>query len=303
MSWFPSDEPGTARGDQDAIETMLEGKAKDLGGFEVRRLLPAIHRRMIGPFIFFDAMGPAAFSAGRGIDVRPHPHIGLATVTYLFEGEILHRDSLGSVQPIRPGAVNWMTAGRGIVHSERTGPQTRAAGGPLAGIQAWVALPRDAEECAPAFDHYPAEALPVVEEKDWRLRLIAGSWDGARSPVRVAWDTVYADASLAAGAHLSFPAEHPERGVYVVEGGIEIDGRPQPAGGLAVLKPGGAVTITARQPSRLMLVGGAQMDGPRHIWWNFVSSSKERLEQAKEDWRQQRLGTVPDDSEFIPLPA
>jgi len=303
MSGFPGDVPGKAPGDQDAIETTLEGKAKDLGGFEVRRLLPSIHRRMIGPFIFFDAMGPATFPAGRGIDVRPHPHIGLATITYLFEGEILHRDSLGSVQPIRPGAVNWMTAGRGIVHSERTGPETRAAGGPLAGIQAWVALPRDAEECAPAFDHYPAEALPVVEDNNWCLRLIAGSWEGTRSPVRLAWETIYADVSLAAAARLSFPAEHPERGVYAAEGEIEIDGQPQPAGALVVLKPGRAVTITALRPSRLMLVGGAPMDGPRHIWWNFVSSSQERLEQAKEDWRQQRLGKVPGDSEFIPLPA
>ena len=303
MSWVPSNEPGKASGDDDAIETILEGKAKDLGGFEVRRLLPSLHRRMIGPFIFFDAMGPATLPAGRGIDVRPHPHIGLATVTYLFEGEILHRDSLGSVQPIRPGAVNWMTAGRGIVHSERTAPERRAAGGPLAGIQAWVALPYDAEEGAPAFDHYPAETLPVVEGRNWRLRLIAGSWEGTRSPVRVAWETIYADASLAAGAHLAFPVEHPERGVYVAEGEVEIDGRRQPSGVLAVLRPGHAATITARQPSRLMLLGGAPMDGPRHIWWNFVSSSKERLEQAKEDWRQQRLGTVPGDSEFIPLPA
>ncbi len=303
MSWFPSDAPGVAPGDKDAIETTLEGKAKDLGGFAVRRLLPAVHRRMIGPFIFFDAMGPADFAAGGGIDVRPHPHIGLATVTYLFTGEILHRDSLGSVQPIRPGAVNWMTAGRGIVHSERTGPEVRAAGGPLAGIQAWVALPRTAEEEAPAFDHYPAEALPVVEDKGSRLRLIAGSWEGTRSPVTVAWETIYADAMLAAGAQQWFPAEHQERGVYVAEGEIEIDGRQQPSGVLVVLRPGHGVAIKARQPSRLMLVGGAPMDGPRHIWWNFVSSSKERLEQAKEDWRQQRLGHVPGETEFIPLPA
>ena len=302
MSWVPCDGPTVTAGGADAIETTLEGKTKDLGGFQVRRLLPSLHRRMVGPFIFFDAMGPADFAPGRGIDVRPHPHIGLATVTYLFAGEILHRDSLGSLQPIRPGDVNWMTAGRGIVHSERTGPDVRAAGGPLDGIQAWVALPHNAEECEPTFAHYAAADLPLIEGKNWRLRLIAGTWEGTSSPVVVAWETIYADATLAAGARLSFPAEHEERGVYAAEGEIEIGGRLQPAGTLLVLRPGQPLTVTAQRPSRLMLVGGAPMDGPRHIWWNFVSSSKERLEQAKEDWRRQRFAAVPGETEFIPLP-
>jgi len=302
MSWLPSEGPEVTVGNADAILTTLQGKAKDLGGFEVRRLLPALQRRMVGPFIFFDAMGPAAFAPGRGIDVRPHPHIGLATVTYLFEGEILHRDSLGSVQPIRPGDVNWMTAGRGIVHSERTGPEVRAAGGPLAGIQAWVALPHGAEECAPAFAHHAAADLPLIEGENWRMRVIAGDWEGTRSPVALAWETLYADASLVAGARLLFPAEHEERGVYAAEGAIEIDGRTQPGGTLLVLRPGRPVTVTAQGPARLILLGGAPMDGPRHIWWNFVSSSKERLEQAKEDWRQQRYAAVPGETEFIPLP-
>jgi len=303
MSWVPCDEPAAAPvGGFDAIDVALEGKAKDLGGFEVRRLLPSVRRRMVGPFIFFDRMGPADFAPGRGIDVRPHPHIGLATVTYLFAGEILHRDSLGSVQPIRPGDVNWMTAGRGIAHSERTGPATRAAGGPLSGIQAWVALPRTEEECEPAFSHHAAEALPFVEGEGWRLRLIAGSWEGVHSPVTTAWDTLYLDAALDPGARLLFPAEHEERAVYPVEGSIEIDGRPTPPDSLLVLRPGQAVTIASRTASRLMLLGGAAMDGPRHIWWNFVSSSPERIEQAKQDWRTQRFAPVPGDTEFIPLP-
>lgn len=303
MSWVPCDEPAALEaGDSHAIDMVLEGKAKDLGGFEVRRLLPSSRRRMIGPFIFFDQMGPAEFPSGRGIDVRPHPHIGLATVTYLFAGEILHRDSLGTVQPIRPGDVNWMTAGHGIVHSERTGPETRAAGGLLAGIQAWVALPRTSEESEPAFAHHPAAALPLIEADGWRLRLIAGDWGGVRSPVTTAWETIYADAALPAGARLAFPAEHEERAVYPVEGTIEIDGHAPPADALLVLRPGRTVTITAQSPARVMLLGGAAMDGPRHIWWNFVSSSRERIEQAKEDWRQRRFASVPGDSEFIPLP-
>ncbi|HYN38392.1 MAG TPA: pirin family protein [Rhodospirillales bacterium] len=302
MSWVPCDEPAATGSGANAIETVLEGKAKDLGDFEVRRLLPSSRRRMVGSFIFFDQMGPADFPAGRGIDVRPHPHIGLATVTYLFAGEILHRDSLGTVQPIRPGDVNWMTAGRGIVHSERTGPETRAAGGPLAGIQAWVALPHPSEEAAPAFAHHPAADLPVIEADGCQLRLIAGTWEGVHSPVATDWETIYADLVLTEGARLSFPAAHEERAVYPVEGAIEIDGHTPPADALLVLRPDRAVTITARTPARVMLLGGAAMDGPRHIWWNFVSSSPERIEQAKQDWREQRFAPVPGESEFIPLP-
>jgi redox-sensitive bicupin YhaK (pirin superfamily) len=302
MSWQPCPDPEVGDAPAGAIETIVSGRARDLGGFEVRRLLPSVRRRMVGPFIFFDEMGPATFPPGRGIDVRPHPHIGLATVTYLFEGEILHRDSLGTVQPIRPGDVNWMTAGRGIAHSERTGPETRSAGGRLAGIQAWVALPHDAEETAPAFAHHGRDGLPLLHDDGAEVRLIAGAFLGACSPVETRWETLYADAVLAPGARLPFPAGHEERAVYAVAGDIEITGHPVEPGQLLVLRPGRDVTIEARSPARLMLLGGAAMDGPRHVWWNFVSSSRERIEQAKADWTAGRFDRVPGDPEFIPLP-
>lgn len=286
-----------------AIETVVTGKTRDIGGFEVRRVLPSTRRRMVGPFVFFDQMGPADFPAGRGIDVRPHPHIGLATVTYLFAGEIVHRDSLGTLLAIRPGDVNWMTAGRGIAHSERTGDAVRAAGGTLAGIQAWVALPREAEEQAPAFAHHPASELPVAELDGCSVRLIAGSLFGVQSPVATAWETIYADARMQPGARLAFPAGHEERAVYPVEGAIELDGRPLVPGEMLVLRPGAEVVLEAQSSARMMLLGGAAMDGPRHIWWNFVSSSLDRIEQAKHDWQASRFDAVPGESEFIPLPA
>ena len=284
------------------VQLLVPPRPTDLGGFSVRRLLPHRSCRAVGPFVFFDHMGPADFAPGHGIDVRPHPHIGLATVTWLFDGEILHRDSLGSVQPIRPGALNWMTAGRGIVHSERTGPDTRIRGGRLHGIQAWVALPEADEECEPGFVHYPAEALPQFTRNGVELILIAGTAFGERSPVEVAMPTFYLEARLAAGARLMLEDEHPERAVYVAEGAARVDVRALQAGDLAVLAPGGTGAIEADGPCRLMLLGGAPLDGPRTIWWNFVSSRPQRIEQAKADWRANRFAHVPGESEFIPLP-
>jgi redox-sensitive bicupin YhaK (pirin superfamily) len=284
-------------------ETVIVPRTRDLGdGFEVRRALPSLRRRMVGPFVFFDQMGPAVFGAGRGLDVRPHPHIGLATVTYLFDGEILHRDSLGTVQPIRPGEVNWMTAGYGITHSERTSPELRANGSSLFGIQVWVALPKAYEETEPAFAHHPVSALPVVEGEGKRVRLIVGGLSGARSPVKVFSEMFYADAALAAGARLELPAEHEERALYVTEGRVGIDGSRFEAGQLIMFRPGETVAIMADGAARLMLFGGEPMDGARHLWWNFVSSSKERIAQAKEDWRAGRFERVPGETEFIPLP-
>jgi redox-sensitive bicupin YhaK (pirin superfamily) len=303
MSWLPSEDPLCAWDESSSpIETAIVSKPRDIGGFEVRRLLPSSRRRMVGPFIFFDQMGPATFVAGRGLDVRPHPHIGLSTVTYLLEGEIIHRDSLGTLQPIRPGDVNWMTAGSGIAHSERTGPEARAAGGELFGIQAWVALPRAAEETEPAFAHHPREALPVLREKGVETRLIAGTLFGLRSPVEILWDTLYADAILQQGARLPVPTQHEERAIYLISGEAELNGHPIEPGQLLVLQPGRPVTIVAVSPSRVLLLGGAAMDGPRQIWWNFVSSSRERIEQAKADWQAGLFAPVPGETEFIPLP-
>jgi redox-sensitive bicupin YhaK (pirin superfamily) len=302
MSWQPAEEPTAATPQTKAVETVIVPRMRDLGGFTVRRVLPAIARRMVGPFIFFDAMGPTLFEAGHGIDVRPHPHIGLATVTYLFDGEILHRDSLGTVQPIRPGAVNWMTAGRGIVHSERTPPALRQGESRLFGIQTWVALPQDDEETEPAFAHHAADDLPLVEGEGKRVRLIVGSLYGKRAPVQVFSDMFYADAQLESGARLELPAEHEERALYVATGRIEAAGDAYEAGRLLVFRPGEALTFAAAAPSRLLLLGGEPMDGPRHVWWNFVSSSQERIEQAKADWKAGRFAAVPDETEFIPLP-
>lgn len=287
----------------DSIELRIDGRAHDLGdGFMVRRLLPYMKRRTVGPFIFFDHMGPAQFAPGTGIDVRPHPHIGLATVTYLFEGEIVHRDSLGVVQPIRPGDVNWMTAGRGIAHSERTGDETRARGGRLHGIQTWVALPREAEETAPAFHHHPAATLPNWTQDGARLRLILGTAYGRTAPAAVFSPIFYVDAALEAGATLNLPLDHEERGLYVAEGAVAVAGQRYETGQMAIFRPGNSIAVTAEAASRLMLFGGAPLDGPRHIWWNFVSSDRERIEQAKRDWAEGRFTPVPGESEFIPLP-
>jgi len=269
----------------------------------VRRALPSAKRQMIGPFIFFDQMGPAEFITGQGIDVRPHPHINLATVTYLLEGEIMHRDSLGTEQPIRPGAVNWMSAGRGIVHSERTAPERKARGQKLFGIQSWVALPRDAEESAPNFAHHDATALPLIEDRDKSVRLIVGSAFGKTSPVRTQSEMIYADVALEPGASVPVDATHEERGLYLVSGNVEISGDRFGPGQLLVLRTGDAISVKAATPARFLLLGGAPMDGPRYIWWNFVSSRRERIEQAKAEWKAGRFDTVPGDAEeFIPLP-
>jgi redox-sensitive bicupin YhaK (pirin superfamily) len=286
-----------------AIDTILSPQIRDLGdGFHVRRVLPSIERRSVGPFVFFDQMGPTVLKPGTGFDVRPHPHIGLATVTYLFDGEILHRDSLGTAQVIRPGAVNWMTAGSGIVHSERTPQERRKAGPSLFGIQTWVALPRVHEEVAAAFAHHEAGELPLIEDRGLRIRLIVGTLFGRRAPVAVFSEMFYADASLEAGVPLELAAEHEERAVYVVEGRIAVDNTPIDAAQMAVLRPGATITITPERPTRLLMLGGAPLDGPRHLWWNFVSSSHERIEQAKDDWRCGRFASVPGETEAIPLP-
>lgn len=283
------------------MPTFIAPRVQDLGGFSVRRLLPAAAARSVGPFVFLDEMGPHAFPAGTGIDVRPHPHIGLATVTYLWEGAILHRDSLGNALEIRPGDVNWMTAGRGIVHSERTPPQLRASGHRLHGLQTWVALPEDLEETAPDFAHHPAASLPQLERDGARLTVVAGQAFGARSPVAVHSDTLYVAIDLAAGARLSLPAEHAERAVYPVAGTLSLDGAPLPVGHLAVLQPGTEPVLAAGSDARLMLLGGAPL-GPRRMWWNFVSSRAERIEQAKQDWSEGRFAPVPGEQEWIPLP-
>ena len=304
MSWHPADEAAArAPAPGSEVETIVVPRSRDIGGFEVRRVLPAAKRRMVGPFVFFDQMGPAGFGPGAGLDVRPHPHIGLATVTYLFEGEQVHRDTLGTTQTIRPGDVNWMTAGRGIAHSERTDAALRRTGSRLAGIQSWMALPRAHEETEPAFAHHPGASLPLIEGDGARVRLIAGALWGARSPLATFSETLYADIALDAGATLAIPADHSERALYPVDGVIALDGETYEAGQLLVLKPGATITLGAFAPARAMLLGGEPMDGPRHIWWNFVSSSAERIEQAKADWQGGRFPKIPgDDVEFIPLP-
>lgn len=287
----------------EVVEMLIQPRKQDLGdGFVVRRVLPFAKRRHVGPFVFLDHMGPAQFAPGQGLDVRPHPHIGLATVTYLFSGEILHRDSLGYLQPIRPGDVNWMTAGSGIVHSERTRDEVRAAGQLLHGVQAWVALPLEHEEIAPSFQHHPAASLPEWREGDATLRLIAGSYGGHVAPAQCLSPMFYIDLDLPQGASFTLNDEHAERAVHVSIGGINVAGTSYGESDLLVLREGDSVTLTAEQPSRLMLLGGAPLDAPRQMWWNFVSSSKERIEQAKADWQADRFGKVPGESEFIPLP-
>jgi hypothetical protein len=304
MSFFPAKDPvfGDVRS-SDAIAQIIVPRSVDLGGLQVRRALPSARSRMVGPFIFFDHFGPAVFRVGDGIDVRPHPHIGLATVTYLFDGEIVHRDSLGSAMPIRPRAVNWMTAGRGIVHSERTAPDHRDGGEPLHGLQLWVALPVKDEETAPAFAHTPSTDIPQMREDGLTLRVIAGAMHGLRSPVSTLWDTIFAEVRLAAGTVLPLGTEYEERALYVISGEIEIGGYRHPSQQLLVLKPGDRTEVKAVQDAHFVLVGGAAMDGPRHIWWNFVSSRQDRIEAAKADWKTGRFALVPGDSaEFIPLP-
>jgi redox-sensitive bicupin YhaK (pirin superfamily) len=282
---------------------VIAGNPRDLGdGFHVSRVLPQIEQRSVGPFVFFDYFGPVDFPPGKGVDVRPHPHIGLATVTYLFEGSQMHRDSLGSVQEIEPGDVNWMTAGRGIVHSERTGPQVRAAGHRLHGIQSWIGLPTKDEETPPSFQHVAKAQLPTQNRSGVSLRLITGTAFGLSSPVKVFSPIFYADAQFAAGSAFDLPAEHAERAVFVVEGALDIAGERHGHGTMVILDTGQNVLLKASTPARAMLLGGAPLDGERHLWWNFVSSSKERIERTKADWKAQRLGKIAGDPEFIPLP-
>ena len=290
------------------LETVIVTRVREIvDDFKVRRALPSAKRRMVGPFIFLDQMGPEVLRANRGLDVAPHPHIGLATVTYLFEGQLMHRDGLGIVQPIRPGEVNWMTAGSGIAHSERTPPQLRLSGSDLFGIQSWVALPKRYEESDPTFTHHGTDELPIVEGDGKRMRLITGSLYGAHSPVHTLSEMFYADIMLEAGARLPIPTEHEDRAAYIVEGMVQLlpGNRTYGSGQLLVFKPGAEITLRAHEasPARMMILGGEPMDGARHIWWNFVSSSTERIEQAKEDWRMGRFAPVPEETEFIPLPG
>jgi len=280
----------------------LAPHVRDLGGFTVRRLLPSAARRTVGPFVFFDHMGPADFAAGQGIDVRPHPHIGLATVTYLFEGAIEHRDSLGSVQRITAGDVNWMTAGRGIVHSERTPHDLRQSGGRMQGIQTWVALPKPMERCEPAFVHHPAATLPVIELPGARMRLIAGAAFGQTSPVECASSMFYIAVEMEAGASFVLPDAYAERAVYPLSGEVSINQGQLEPGRMAVLNPAEPVTIQAGSAARLMLLGGEALDGDRFLWWNFVASERAAIEEAKERWRNGGFGAVPGETEFIPLP-
>jgi hypothetical protein len=286
------------------IDFLIEQRRRDLGGFEVGRVLPASQRRMVGPFIFFDHLGPKDLAQGipRSVDVRPHPHIGLATVTYLFDGEIMHRDSLRSQQPIRPGEVNWMTAGRGITHSERF-ERARLQGDRLHGIQSWVALPNEHEETAPAFSHRAAAELPTFEGEGGWGRLIAGAAFGSTSPVQALSPLFYLHWRLQAGARAVLPADYPERAGYIVAGSVEVDGRRFCAGRMLVFTRGAPVVLTAVEPAVIMLLGGEPL-GERFIEWNFVSSSRDRIEQAKADWKAKRFGTVAgDETEFIPLPG
>ncbi len=311
MSWNPALDPHCPTGDEvDAIETVIIPRARDLGGFEVRRALPAPKRQMVGPFIFFDQMGPAEFLPSRGMDVRPHPHIGLATISYLYRGRMHHRDSLGTDSWIEPGAVNWMVAGHGITHSERTDDETQKDPMPFFGIQTWVALPEKNEDDPAYFEHAPVEALPFIEAEGKEVRLILGDAYGERAPVKTASEMFYADAVLQAGAALPLPDNHEDRGVYVVEGSVDIGHQSFEAGQMMVFRPGDKLSLRAgAQGARVMLLGGATLEGPRHIWWNFVASSKEKIDAAKEawragDWENGRFQLPPgDDQDFIPAPG
>jgi redox-sensitive bicupin YhaK (pirin superfamily) len=285
-----------------AVLQVIQSRERDLGGFVVRRIMPFEGRQMVGPFIFFDHLGPTKLAPGHGIDVRPHPHISLATVTYLFSGSLEHRDSLGSVREIRPGDVNWMTAGRGIAHSERTPREARLAGTDIHGIQSWVALPDGQEDIDPDFTHYAAATLPQMISDGVHFTVIAGGAFGLESPVRTLWPTLYVHAEMSQGATLEVPVEHTERALYVAQGGVALGDRSLREGQLAVLQPAASVTLRATAASCVMLLGGERFPTPRYIYWNFVASSRERIERAKERWAKQEFPPVPGDTEFIPLP-
>ena len=299
MSKFTANEPSCTKLSK-TIRVLVRGRSKDLGGFSVRRVLPASMARCVGPFVFFDEMGPARFSEGQGINVRPHPHIGLATVTFLFEGEILHRDSLGYCQAIRPGAVNLMTAGRGIVHSERTSRELLSSGQKLHGLQVWMALPEDKQEMKPSFTHYRKESLPVIHREGVVTTVIIGSHEAEVSPVEVQAETIYLSISMEAGARHDLDIQHDQWAIYVVSGQIRIDGHTVNASELAVIDQA-MVTLDAGDDSMIVVIGGEDL-GPREMYWNFVHSSSERIERAKRDWRDGKFEPVPGDEEFIPLP-
>ncbi|RWK57918.1 pirin family protein [Mesorhizobium sp.] len=304
MSFFPGNDPlpGDAFA-SDQIELMVIPNAKDIGGFQVRRALPTAKRRLVGPFIFFDRMGPAILRAGQALDVRPHPHIGLSTVTYLFDGRIRHRDSLGTEMVILPGDVNLMTAGRGIVHSERTPQELRGAPMSVSGLQTWLALPDDKEEVDPVFENTAAMHLPEIDAEGVSGRVVIGAFSGLRSQVATASDTLYADLSLAPGASVKIPADAEERAIYTLQGELSISGDRFRAERLLVFRPGDEIVVSSEGGAHFMLFGGASLGSKRYIWWNFVSSSKERIEQAKEEWKTGRFDIVPgDEEEFIPLP-
>ncbi len=284
------------------LDSIIIPKLRDLGDFTVRRALPSVERRSVGPFVFFDQFGPTVLQAGHALDVRPHPHIGLSTLTWLFAGEIQHKDSLGNDMTIRPGEVNWMTAGRGIVHSERSPASQRHGNAPLGGTQVWLALPIEKEEMAPAFYHYSAAEIPKLTDTGITLTLIAGSAFGLTSPVHTESDTFYVDLVLQQGHELAVPVHIEERAIYVIEGSMHIAGEDFDAGTMIVLKPGFEMTIHAKSNSHCVILGGAPLPGQRHLYWNFVSSRKERIEQAKDDWRNARFDKVEGDDEFIPLP-
>jgi redox-sensitive bicupin YhaK (pirin superfamily) len=304
MSWLPSNDP--VLGDPtscDALELVIVPRTRDLGdGFEVRRALPHGKRQMVGPFIFFDHFGPVQFVSGKGMDVRPHPHIGLATVTYLFDGSIMHRDSEGNIQEIQPGAMNLMTAGRGIAHSERTPDVQRQNGAKMLGLQSWIALPKGSEEIAPSFQHYGADSLPTVNDKGFTARVIAGSSFGVKSPVDMVSPWFYTEVALDEGMTVPLDPDHEERAIYVIDGEIEIAHERYQGPRLLIFRPGDRITVKANTKARMMFLGGDALEGQRHIWWNFVSSSKERIEQAKQDWKSGGFAHVPNEHEFIPLP-
>ncbi len=304
MSWHPSDDP--VLGDPlscDALELVIVPRTRDLGdGFEVRRALPHGKRQMVGPFIFFDHFGPVQFMSGKGMDVRPHPHIGLATVTYLFDGSIMHRDSEGNIREIQPGAMNLMTAGRGIAHPERTPECSGRAAREVLGLQSWIALPAGSEEIAPSFQHYAAADLPTVQDRGFTARVIAGSAFGLTSPVAMVSPWFYTEVTAQAGIRVPLDPDHEERAIYVVDGEIEIAGDRYEGPRLLIFRPGDRITVNTTRPTRMMFLGGdAAGSEPRHLWWNFVSSSKERIEQAKQDWKTGRFALVPDEHEFIPV--
>jgi redox-sensitive bicupin YhaK (pirin superfamily) len=304
--WGRVKEPDMALRDAgiDAAEMVIRTPIRDLGEFKVRRAFPTPHRRSVGPFVFFDQLGPMVMAAGQGLDVPPHPHIGLATVTYLMSGSLLHRDSLGTVQEVRPGEVNWMTAGGGIVHSERTPAAERATGATLSGFQVWLGLPAAKEDVAPSFSHYAAASLPRAESEGVSLTLIAGSSDGMVSPVATYSDLVYLELRLMPDARYRVSAEHVERCLYVISGSVTVEGEDGGffADELVVLKPGREIVIRASEAAHVILAGGEPFPEPRHVYWNFVSSSRDRIEQAKEDWREGRFAEVPGERESIPLP-